>query len=43
MVVSAWQSIDFAANPYRDRPQYESGSFDVAALRREHRRRKKKS
>lgn len=41
MVVSTWQSIDLRANPYRDRPKHDPGTFDTAALRREHNRRKK--
>lgn len=39
IVVSAWQTVDFRDNPYIDRPRHQSGSFDVDALRREHKRR----
>jgi hypothetical protein len=40
MMVSAWVQVDFGANPFRERKR-TSGSFDVAALQRMHKRLKR--
>ncbi|WP_145083567.1 hypothetical protein [Aureliella helgolandensis] len=42
LMLSAWQTVNFRDNPFRQRKS-SAGSFDVAALRREHKRRKRKT
>jgi hypothetical protein len=44
MQISAWQEVDFSKNPFRKVvKKHSSGSFDVAALHREHERLKRKA